>query len=405
MAKIKKALEGVKILDLTWHEAGPACTEFLGFLGADVIKIEMPGTGDTSRSTNRSAEDEKKGWDAWFYILLNANKRSITLNLKTEKGLTMFKEMAKRADVVVSNYGPGTMERLGISYDVLSKINPGIIYAENSGFGAGGPYSRYPAYDSIAKASGGAYSTTGFVDGPPANPSPHIGDSGSGVHMAVGILAALRYRYETGEGQKIDMSMADNVINQSRTGFSYTLDTGKPLPRAGSGSELGAYPWDTFKCQGNGLNDYVLICAHRDSDYMALMKVVGRDDLSTMDWRTRYTVEAKKVIKAAIEAWTTTRNKWDVFHTLAGKKIPTAPVMDSVEVLNDPHYMQRGIITESIHPQRGKHKMISCPIQLSKSPVEIIPAPTLGQNNADVYGDWLGLTKEDLVKLREEKVI
>ncbi len=405
MERTKKALEGIHVLDLTWHEAGPACTLLLGLLGADVIKIEIPGVGDSSRSSSRSIEDEEKGLDAWFYILLNANKRGITLNLKTEKGLAMFKEMVKKADVVVSNFIPGTMERLGISYDVLSKINPRIIYAENSGFGNSGPYSRYPAYDSVAKASGGAFSTTGFVDGPPANPGPHIGDSGSGVHMAVGILAALCHRFATGEGQAVDMAMADNVINLRRTLFCEPLDTGKPLLRAGSSSVLGAYPWDVFKCKGDGPNDYALICAHRDSDYFALLKVIGREDLKDIDWRSRRKQEVRPVLKAAIEAWTITRSKWDVFHTLAGQKIPAAPVMDSLDILNDPHYIQRGIVTETVHPQRGKHKMISLPMKLSKSPVEITPAPALGQHNEEVYHEWLGLTKEDVVKLHEDGVI
>ena len=223
------ALEGIKVLDLTQFESGTSCTEYMGFLGADIIKIEPPGRGEPGRTVSRPQEDIDRGYDAWFFLLLNANKRGITLNLKSEKGVSIFKEMVKKADVVISNFLPGAMEKLGINYDVLNKINPKIIYAENSGFGTGGPYSGYPAFDAIAKAAGGAFSITGEHDGPPLNPGPIIGDTGSGVHMAVAVLAALLYRNKTGEGQAIDMSMLDNVVNQTRSPIRYTMETGETL--------------------------------------------------------------------------------------------------------------------------------------------------------------------------------
>ncbi len=402
--KLKTALEGIRILDLTQAEAGPACTEFLGFLGADVIKIELPGVGDSTRA-NRSVEDEKKGIDAWFYIVMNANKRGVTLNLKTEKGHNMFLEMVKKADIVVSNFVPGQMDKLGIGYETLSKVNPGIICAENSGFGRTGPYANYPAYDAIAKAAGGAFSTTGFPGMPPANPGPQIGDTGSGVHMTVAILAALRYRYETGEGQLIDMAMADNVINLMRSPMTYTLDRGVPIPRCGTTSPLGGYPWDCFKCKGDGDNDYVFCSAPRDHNFYTLMKIIGREDLNSIEWRARRSPEMKPVLKEAIEAWTKTKTKWEAFKILAESDVPAAPVMDTVEILNNPHYIQRGIITEIVHPHRGKIKMIGCPVKLSKSPVEVRPAPGLGQHNEEVYKEVLGLSKAEVAKLKEEKVI
>ncbi len=404
MAKIKKALEGIKILDLSQYEAGPACTLILGFLGAEVIKIEIPGMGEPGRTTSLDIEGEKNGWDSWFYILLNANKKAITLNLKSAQGLAMFKEMVKKADVVVSNFVPGQMDKLGIGYSTLSKINPGIIYAENSGFGAGGPYSSYAAFDAVAKAAGGVYSTTGYPGGPPANPGANIGDSGAGLHMAIAILAALRYRYETGEGQAIDISMADNIINMERTQLRHTIETGKPLPRCGGGG-AGSVPWDVYKCQGDDPNAYLFIATPRDTHYAALLKAIGREDLVTMTWRDRRLPENALLIRKAIEDWTGLRDKWEAFHILAKAQIPCAPVMNTVEVLNDPHFIQRGIVTESIHPRRGKHKMIGCPVIMSKSPVEIIPAPALGEHNEQIYKEWLGLTANDLQKLKEAKVI
>lgn len=316
----------------------------------------------------------------------------------------MFLEMVKKADVVVSNFVPGNMEKLGIGYDTLSKIKPSLVYAESSGFGAGGPYSNYPAFDAVAKAAGGAYSTTGEPDRPPVNPGPPIGDTGVGVHMAVAILAALRYRDITGEGQAIDMAMADNIINLQRSLLRFTLETGEPVKRMG-GSEPGEYPWDVFECKGKGPNNYVFIGSPRDHHYQSLMKIVGRNDLSDINWRDRLSPENRVMLKKVIEKWTKTKEKYEAFHLLAQADIPSAPVLDTVEVSNDPHFVQRGIIVESVHPKRGKHKMVGCPVKMSKSPVEIKPAPLLGQHNEEVYREWLGLKPEELGKLKEEKVI
>ena len=399
-----KVLEGIKVLDLTQFEAGTSCTEYMGFLGADIIKIEPPGRGEPGRTTSRSQEDIDKGYDSWFFVLMNANKRGITLNLKSEKGLAIFKEMVKKADVVVSNFLPGTTEKLGINYDILNKINPKIIYAENSGFGKGGPYSNYPAFDAIAKATGGAFSTTGEHDGPPINPGPIIGDTGSGVHMAVAILAALLYRNKTGEGQEIDMSMTDNVVNQTRTPLRYTLETGEPTPREGAGS-VGIYPWDAFKCKGGGPNDYVFIGGAMPHQYEALMKMIGREDLIKWKDDIRLRFEKKAIIKEALEEWTKTKDKMEAFHIVAKAKIPCGPVLDTVEVLNDPHLNQRGMIIETEHPQRGKFKMPGCPVKMSKSEPEYTPAPLLGQHNEEVYAEWMGYTTEEVSKLKEEKVI
>jgi formyl-CoA transferase len=287
----------------------------------------------------------------------------------------------------------------------LIKIHPGIVYAENSGFGKGGPYSSYLCFDGIAKAAGGVFSNTGLIDGPPLNPGPTIGDTGSGVHMAVAVLAAVHYRDKTGEGQAIDMAMTDNIINLNRVRSLYTLATGKPAPRVGS-TAVGNCPWDTYKCQGDGPNDYVFIGASRPNHYETLMKIVGREDLIPGLKDDREARWAKRdEIKQAIGAWTEARSKMEAFHTLAKARIPVGPVLDTLEVLNDPHYNQRGSIVEFNHPERGKYKMPGSPVKMSKSPPEYTAAPLLGQHNEEVYAEWMGYSKEDVARLKEEGVI
>ena len=393
-----KALEGIRVLDLSQFEAGPSCTEQLAFLGADVIKIE-PLTGEVARTFLKLQED-KTGFDSWYFLSLNANKRGITLNLKSPKGVAMFKEMVKKADVVVSNFGPGVMEKLGIGYSALSKINPKLIYAENTGFGKGGPYSNYLSMDACAKAVGGAFSNTGFIDGPPVNPGPTIGDTGAGMHLAVGILAAYIQMLKTGEGQAVEQSMADAIINLNRVPTSiHPLSSGLPHPRR----DLP----EVMKCKGDGPDDYAYINLLTPKQYEMAMKAMGREDMITDE--LKYDIWARKdkwgEIKDAMEGWTKTKDKMEVFKTLAEQGIPVAPVLDSKEVLENPHFNERGSIVEFNHPQRGKYKMQGCPIRLSGHDYEYVAAPLLGQHNEEIYGELLGLSPEELEKLKAEKVI
>ena len=401
-----KALEGLRVIDLTQWEAGTSCTEFMAFMGADVIKIEAPGRGESGRTNTSTKEEREKGTDSWYFILLNANKRGITLNLKSEKGVAIFKEMVKKGDVVVSNFLPGTMEKLGIDYSVLSKIKPDLVYAENSGFGKGGPYSAYPSFDAIAKAAGTALSNTGNADGPPLNPGPSIGDTGSGMHMLGAIMAALYYRDRTGEGQEIDMAMVDNIINLNRIHFRRSIDVGEPQPRAGGGVP-GYIPWDTYKCKGDKPNDYAFIAARMPHQYKALMKLIGREDLASDELLENIPVrwERREEIKKAIEDWTTQRDKMEVFHTIAKAVIPCAPVLDTLEALTDPHFAQRGMIFDAEHPIRGKHKMLGMPVKMSKSDFDYRPAPLLGQHTEEVLNELFGYSKEKIAELREEGVI
>jgi formyl-CoA transferase len=393
-----KALEGIRILDLSQFEAGPSCTEQLGFLGADIIKIEPPG-GEAGRSFLKRQED-KTGFDGWYFLSLNANKRSITLNLKSPKGVAMFKEMVKKADVVVSNFAPGVMERIGIGYDVLSKINPKIIYAENNGFGKGGPYSDYLCMDACAKAIGGSFSNTGLVDTPPLNPGPTIGDTGAGMHLAIGILAAYIQMQKTGEGQIVEQSMADAIVNFNRVAISvHPLDDGLPYPRR-------AQP-EVVRCKGDGPNDYVFINLLTPKQYEMAMKAVGREDMITDE--LKYNIWARRdhydEIKDALEGWTRTKTKMEVFKILAEQQIPVAPVLDTKETVEDPHFNRRGTMVEFDHPQRGKYKMMGCAMRLSKHDYDYFAAPLLGQHNQEIYGELLGVTPEELEKLKAEKVI
>ena len=401
-----KALEDLRVVDLTQWEAGTSCTEYMAFMGADVIKIEAPGRGESGRIVGSTKEERESGIDSWYFILLNANKRGITLNLKSEKGVEIFKEMVKKADVVVSNFLPGTMEKLGIDYSVLSKIKPDLVYAENSGFGKGGPYSSYPSFDTIAKAAGTALSNTGTADGPPLNPGPSIGDTGSGMHMLCAILAALHYRDRTGEGQEIDMAMTDNIINLNRIHFRSAIESGKPQPRSGGGVP-GYVPWDIYKSKGDKPNDYVFIAARQPHQYKALMKLIGREELATDELVDDIPLRWKRrdEITKAIEAWTTQRDKVEVFHTLAKAVIPCAPVLDTMEALTDPHFTRRGMIFDAEHPKRGKHKMLGMPVKMSKSGFDYSPAPLLGQHNEEVLSELFGYSKEKVAELKDEGII
>ncbi len=401
-----KALEGLRVVDFTQWEAGTSCTEYMGFMGADIIKIEAPGRGESGRFSGSTKEEREQGIDSWYFILLNANKRGITLNLKSEKGIAIVKELVKTADVVVSNFLPGAMDKFGIGYSVLKEIKPDLIYAENSGFGKGGPYSDYPAFDAIAKAAGTACSNTGTFDGPPMNPGPSIGDTGSGMHMLCAILAALYYRDRTGEGQEIDMSMTDNIVNLNRIHFRSAIGKGEPQQRSGGGVP-GYIPWDIYKAKGDEPNDYVFIAARQPHQYTTLMKMIGREDLTTDelvdDLQLRW--EKRDEINKAIEDYTTKFDKMELFHTLAKAVIPCAPILDTLEALSDPHLTQRGMIFDAEHPTRGKHKMLGMPVRMSKSDFEYRPAPGLGQHTDEVLKEILGYSDEKLAELKAEGII
>jgi len=396
-----KALDGIRVLDLTQYEAGPSCTQMLAWLGADVIKIEPP-----AGEPGRTALSDKRGEDAWFFLLLNSGKKGVTLNLKSPRGRAIFEEMAKTADVVVENMGPGAMERLGLGYGALRRLNPRIIAASVKGFGSGGPYAEYKSFEWIAQAMAGAMSMTGWPDGPPTKAIGGLADTGAGLHCAIGILAALVQRQTTGVGQQIEVAQQDAVVNLLRIHLRETYATGKPAPRQGNRSSSAA-PSNLYRCRPGGPNDYVFIHLAGPEMWKILTTIVGRpelgDDPRYADRRDR--VEFVDQIDAMIETWTEKRTKHEVLETLAGAGIPCGAVLDSSEVLADPHLRQRGMIVDLEHPTRGAYPMPANPVRLSDSPTDVVRAPLLGEHNAEVYGRLLGYGPAELETLRRDGVI
>jgi formyl-CoA transferase len=397
-----QALDNVRILDLTQFEAGPSCTELLAFLGARVIKVESPKGGDQGRTL----VSENPQLDSYYFLLLNANKHSITLNLKSEKGKRLFLELVKQVDVVMENFAPGVMDELGVGYNALKAVNPRVIYATVKGFGTYGPYSAYKSFDPIAQATGGAFSVTGFADSPPLRPGPTIGDTGTGVHCAVGILAALWQRERSGAGQQVEVSMQDAVVNYTRVVMMGHHVTHKPVPRTGNEpaqlSPAGLYP-----CHPGGPNDYVYLLATTQEMWESLLKVIGREDLIG---DVRYTAIPERNKRAAevsalIRGWTEQRGKFEVMETMGKAGVPCGAVFDSADVLADPHLKERGMIVTIEHPTRGTMTMPGCAVQLSHSPVEVRPAPLLGQHNELIYQEFLGLTPEELAELKAAGVL
>jgi formyl-CoA transferase len=396
-----KALEGIRVLDLTQYEAGPSCTQMLAWLGADVIKIEPPGG-----EPGRTALSDKRGEDAWFFLLLNSCKKGVTLNLKTPRGRAIFEELAKTADVVVENMGPGAMDRLGLGYEALRSLNPRIISASVKGFGSTGPYADYKSFEWIAQAMAGAMSMTGSPDGPPTRAIGGLADTGAGLHTAIGILAAIIQRQATGLGQQIEVAQQEAVVNLLRIHLRETYVSGKPAPRQGNRSSVAA-PSNIYRCRPFGPNDYVFIHCATVEMWTSLTKIVGRpelgDDPRYADRRDR--VEFVEEIDGMIEAWTETRTKHEVLAIVAGAGVPCGAVLDSAEVLSDPHLKARGMITELEHPRRGKYPMPANPVRMSASPTEMVRAPLLGEHNAEVLGKLLGYGDKELEQLRKDGVI
>src|SRR6204780_4074075 len=271
---MSQALKGIRVIDMTHNQAGPACAQMLAFLGADVIKLEEPKSGDVARTVHA----DKKNSDSLFFLLFNANKRSLTLNLKSDEGKRLFKEVIAQSDVLLENFGPGAMDRLGLGWDVLKELNPRLIYATIKGFGSYGPNAHFKSYEPVAQAMGGAMSVTGFPDHPPTLVLPAIGDSGTGMQMAIGILAALQQRHTTGKGQHVEVSMQDAVVNLIRVSLRDHQRTGRPMPR--SGNQLGrTIPGTTYPCAPGGSNDYVYIFAQPQM-WKAFLGVMGRPELA-----------------------------------------------------------------------------------------------------------------------------
>ncbi len=395
------ALSQLRILDLTQFEAGTACTELLAFLGAQVVKVEPP-----SGEPGRHVFGGGPGKDSFYFVVLNANKRSITLNLRSNEGRALFLRLLPHFDVVVENYAYGVMEKLGLGYDTLRALHPPLIYATIKGFGTSGPYREYKCFDNIAQAAGGALSVTGFPDSPPCSPGPTIGDTGTGVHAAVGILAAYIQRQRTGRGQKVEVAMQDAVVNFMRVRMLGQYIAHQAVPRMGNTVPL-LVPIDLYPCAPGGANDYVYIFLTTPEMWHALLQTIGRDDLvgderfETLGERN----QRRDEVFAMIADWTHARSKWDAMHALARAGVPCSAVFDTDDVVKDPHLLARGMIMDIEHPQHGTVRMPACPVQLSESPVDVRPSPLLGEATAEVLGTLLGLTADEVRELRSRQVV
>jgi formyl-CoA transferase len=394
------ALAGIRVLDLTQYEAGPSCTEMLGWLGAEIIKIEPP-VGEPARR----ALSERSDMDSWFFLLLNANKKSVTLNLKHERGRAIFERLVGLADVVVENLGPGAMERLGFTYDRLRQINSRVVSAAIKGFGSG-PHAEYKSFEWIAQAMGGVMSLTGQPDGPPVRSEAGLADTGAGLHCVIGILAALIQRQTTGVGQRVEISQQEAVLNLARIHLRDHYTGRVPVPRRGNRSPAAA-PSNLYRCRPFGPNDYVVVHCANSEMWGSLARVIGHpeygDDASLADQRAR--VARVEEIDALIEAWTEKRTKHEAMELLASAGVPCGAVLDSGEVLSSTPLIERGMLVTVDHPARGAFRMPGSPVRLSGSPTKITRAPLLGEHNAEVYGALLGSTEAELRTLHHDGVI
>jgi formyl-CoA transferase len=400
-----KALDGIRVIDFTHDQAGPACTQMLAWLGADVIKIERPPHGDRARKLWYS---DRADLDSFFFLLLNSGKRSVVLDLKADEGKEIARRLVSAADVVAENLGPGVMERLGLGYEAVKSLNPRAVYASVKGFGSSGPYSGFKCFEMIAQATSGAMSVTGYPDSPPVQIGANVGDAGTGMHLTIAILAALLQRQATGRGQLVEVSMQEAVLNITRVKFTPTLANGRPLERMGNRSASGAYA-DLVHCAGAGPNEYVYLMLPPDNaePFEALVDIIGRDDLradarfDTPPARARHTDE----LTAVVERWTMKRDKHEVMRAFASRGIPCGAVLDTAEVLADPHLRERGTIVELEHPTRGRFAMIGSPIRLSDSTTEVSRSPLFGEHTEEVLTTLAGLTREDVQRLSEERVV
>jgi formyl-CoA transferase len=407
-----KALDGVRVLDMTHVQSGPSATQILAWMGADVVKLEAP-SGDITRRQLR----DKPGVDSLYFTMLNSNKRSITLNTKSPQGRRIFLDLVRRSDVLVENFAPGALDRMGFTWEVLAATNPRLVYASIKGFGPG-VYADFKAYEVIAQAMGGSMSTTGFEDGPPLATGAQIGDSGTGMHTVAGILAALYQRVHTGRGQRVQVAMQDAVLNLCRVKLrdqqrlahgplaEYPNDDfTDEVPRSGNASGGGQPGWAVRTAPG-GPNDYVYVII-QPAGWKPITELIGRPELAgDPEWATP---EARldKLDKAfaLIEEWSREQPKWDVLAALNAHNIPCGPIMSTREIIEDPTLRENGVVTEVDHPERGSYHTVSSPIRLSDSPVEVRRSPLLGEHNADIYRDELGLTAQELTELSSNGVI
>lgn len=392
---MQKALSGIRVIDMTHNQAGPACAQIMGFLGADVIKLEEPKGGDVARAQNN---------DELFFLVFNANKRSVTLNLKTDEGKDLFRKLIAKSDVLIENFGPGALDRMGLGWKDLQALNPRLIYATIKGFGTYGPNAHFKAYEPIAQAMGGAMCVTGFADGPPTYNWPAIGDSGTGMHMAIAILAAINQRHATGRGQHVEVAMQDAVVNLIRISLREHQRGGVPVR---TGNQLGKnVPGTTYPCAPGGPNDYVYIYAQPQM-WAAVVEVLGQPALAT-DPRFKSNEDRWKnrdALDAVVTAWTRQRTKHEVTKLMGDAGVPCGACQDTGEILADPHLKARDMIVDLDYPPRGNFQTVGCPLKLSDSPVELTRPPMLGEHTEALLAELCGVSPEETRRLKSKGVV
>jgi crotonobetainyl-CoA:carnitine CoA-transferase CaiB-like acyl-CoA transferase len=394
-------LSGVRVLDLTQFEAGPSCTEALAWLGAEVVKVENPSGGEPGRTSFAGPPGSP---DSFYFFEFNANKKSVTVNLKSERGLALVKDMAKKADVMIENMAPGTVERLGLGYEAIRALNPGIIYAQVKGFGEGSPYEKNLAFDMIAQASGGTMSITGEPDGPPIRPGPSLGDTGTGMTMAISVLGALYERRATGQGRRLQVAMQDAMLHYIRFAFQTQAALGRAAPRNSTRSNTA--PSGIFPCAPGGPNDWIYVFARQKDHWHRLLKLLGREELIGDPRYETAQARGERMadVNAMVAEWTKRRDKHEAMRIIGAAGVPAGAVLDTMELMNEPSFSERGILQTAEHPT-GPFKMPSWPVRFDGAPPKLEPAPLLGQHTTQVFGEWLGMSAADVETLRKEGVV
>ena len=401
---IQPALKGIKVLDLTQFEAGPSCTEALAWFGADVVKVEEPNRGEPGRWGFSDRADA----DSHYFIYYNLNKRSVTCNLKSEEGKALLRRMIGKADVLIENMAPGTFARLGFDYPKLSALNPRLIFAQVKGFAPESEHANYLAFDMIAQAMGGTMGVNGYPDQPPVRSGSTIGDTGTGMLCAMGIIAALYQRMTTGRGQHIQIAMRDAMLNYCRTPMSRQAARDDQAPRIGN-TVVGTAPGGLYKCAPGGIDDWCYIFASRGNEehWRRLVKAIGREDLLDDPSMANGAIRAqnREAVDAAITEFTSTRTKHEVTRIIAGAGVPCGAVMTTLELLHDPDLHKRGMMQTIEHPLRGPVIVPGWPVRMSDSKVALKCAPILGADSEAIYGEWLGCSPDEVRDMRKSNVI
>ena len=413
-----QALDGIRVLDMTHVQSGPTATQILAWFGADVIKVERPGEGDPTRAQLR----DKPGVDSLYFTMLNGNKRAITLNPKTEAGKKIFAKLIETCDVMVENFAPGAIDRMGFPWEKIQQLNPRMIYASVKGFGPG-PYEDCKVYENVAQCTGGAASTTGEIDGVPLVTGAQIGDSGAGIHLVAGVLAALFQREKTGRGQRVTCAMQDAVLNLCRVKLrdqqrlaagplteypQYLNGTfGDAVPRAGNASG-GGHPGWVVKCKGweTDPDAYIYVIAQAQA-FPTLAKVIGHAEwIDDPDFNTPAArLPRLAYIFSEIEKWTMTVTKMEVMATLNPLNVPCGPILSMKELAEERALRKTGPIVEVDHPQRGKYLTVGNPIKLSDSPADVRRSPLFGEHTEEVLRTIVGLSDEEIEAARQQGAI